>query len=59
MPVTVRKIPVKGGKNFAIVEKSTGVIKGRSTTRAKAQASANARNASKHEFRPTGKKAKR
>ena len=47
MPVTVRKIPVKSGKDFAIVEVSTGQIKGRSTTKAKAQASARARNASR------------
>ncbi len=47
MPVTVRKIPVKSGKDFAIVEVSTGAIKGRSTTKAKARASANARNTSK------------
>ncbi len=53
MPVTVRKIPVKGNKDWAIVEVATGKIKGRSTTKAKAQASANARNASKHGFKPT------
>ena len=44
MPVTVRHIPVKGNKDWAIVEVSTGVIKGRSTTKSKAEASARARN---------------
>ncbi len=47
MPVVVRFKPVKGGKDFAIVEKATGVIKGRSTTMAKAKASARVRNAAK------------
>ncbi|KKN71500.1 hypothetical protein LCGC14_0420790 [marine sediment metagenome] len=59
MPVTVRKIPVKGGKDFAIVEVATGKIKGRSSTKAQAQRSANVRNAVKHGFKPTGKPARR
>lgn len=41
MPVTVRKV----GNRFAIVEKATGKVKGHSTSRAKAEASARARNA--------------
>ena len=45
MPVRVVRRPVKSGKDFAIVEVSTGKVKGRSTTRAKAEASARARNA--------------
>ena len=53
MPVVVRHKPVKGNKDWAIVEKATGVIKGRSTTRAQAQKSANVRNAVKHGFKPT------
>ncbi len=44
MPVRVVKKPVKGPKDFAIVEKSTGKVKGRSTSRAKAKASARIRN---------------
>ena len=52
MPTTVRK--AKRGYN--IVEKATGTVKGHSTTRAKAQASSNARNAAKHGWKPTGKK---
>lgn len=43
MPVTVRKR--SGAKPFKIVEVSTGAVKGSSTTRAKAEASARARNA--------------
>lgn len=44
MPVTVVRRPVKSGRNFAIVEKSTGKVKGRSKTRRAAEASARARN---------------
>ena len=55
MPVTVRK--GSGAKPYKIVEKSTGAVKGSSTTRAKAQAIANARNAAKHGWKPTGKPA--
>ena len=43
MPVVVRK--GKGARPWKIVEKSTGKIKGTSTTKAKAEASARARNA--------------
>ena len=53
MPVRVERRPIKGGKNYAIVEASTGRIKGRSNTKAKAQASANAINASSHGWKPT------
>lgn len=52
MPVTVRKSS-KGG--FDIVEKATGKVKGHSTTKAKAEASARARNASLHGWKPTKK----
>lgn len=45
MPVHVEKRPTKGPKgDWAIVTKS-GKVEGRSTTKAKAQASARARNA--------------
>ena len=55
MPVTVRKASKSG---WDIVEKETGKIKGHSETKEKAQSSANARNASKHGWVPTGKKRK-
>lgn len=55
MPVSVRKSR-RGG--YDIVEKSSKV-KGHSSTRAKAQASANARNAGRHGWKPTGKPRKR
>lgn len=51
MPVVAR------GKK--IVEKATGRVVGTSTSHAKAQRSANARNAAKHGWHPTGKKARR
>ena len=41
MPVVVQK----RGKGWVIVEKATGKVKGHSTSKAKAQASARARNA--------------
>lgn len=53
MPVKVTKR--KGSRPYKIVEKS-GKIVGSSTSRAKAQSSANARNASKHGWKPTHKK---
>ncbi len=53
MPVVVRHKPIKGGKDWAIVEKATGAVKGRSSSKAQAQSSANARNASKHGWKPT------
>ena len=54
------KVVKKGGKRpYKIVEKSTGKVKGSSTTRAKAQASVNARNAARHGWKPTGKKEKK
>ena len=58
-PVVVRK--GSGSKPFKIVEKATGKVKGSSTTKAKAQASANARNAvhfSGGKWKPTGKPAR-
>ncbi len=54
MPVVVRK----HGGHYDIVEKETGKVKGHSTTKAQAQKSANARNAAKHGWKPTGKKAR-
>lgn len=50
MPVTVRKAR---GSGYNIVEKSTGKVKGHSDTKANAQASANARNAGRHSWKPT------
>lgn len=55
MPVHVEKRG-DGAKPFKIVESATGKVKGSSETREKAQASANARNASKHGWHPTHKK---
>jgi hypothetical protein len=54
MPVTVRK--GSGKKPYKIVEKATGKVVGSSESKEKAQASANARNAAKHGWKPTGKK---
>ncbi|HUV45576.1 MAG TPA: hypothetical protein VMW45_00710 [Dehalococcoidia bacterium] len=54
MPVKVVK--KTGVKPYKIVEVSTGKIKGSSTTKAKAQSSANARNAARHGWKPTGVK---
>ena len=48
MPVKVKHLPTKSGRDWAIVEVATGRIQGRSTSKAKAQGSANARNASAH-----------
>jgi len=57
MPVKVVK---KGGaRPYKVVEKATGKVKGSSTTKAKAQASANARNAARHGWVPTGAKARK
>jgi len=58
MPVHVEHRPIKGGKDWAIVETATGKIKGRSSSKTMAQRSANARNAAKHGWKPTGKKAR-
>ena len=57
MPVTVRK--GSGAKPYKIVEKATGKVVGSSTTREKAQSSANARNAARHGWKPTGKSRKK
>lgn len=54
MPVVVKK----GKDDWLIVEKATGKVKGHSDTKAKAQASAHARNASLHGWKPTGRKKK-
>lgn len=48
-------MPVKAVGN-KIVEKATGKVVGKSTSHAKAQRSANARNAATHGWKPTGKK---
>jgi len=54
MPVKVRH---DGGKKpWKIVEENTGKVVGSSTSKEKAQASANARNAARHGWKPTGKK---
>ena len=58
MPVTVRYKPIKGPKDWAIVEKSTGRVEGRSATRSAAQRSANAINASAHGWKPTRRRGK-
>ena len=50
MPAGVRKSK-RGG--YDIVDKDTGAVKGHSATKAKAQRSANARNASRHDWKPT------
>ena len=49
MPVVVRK----SGSKYNIVEKATGKVVGTSSTKVKAQSSANARNAVKHGWKPT------
>jgi len=54
MPYAVKK----SGKGWVIYNKDTNKIVGHSDSKAKAQASANARNASHHGWKPTGKKAR-
>ena len=54
MPFVVRK--GSGPRPFKIVNKDTGEVVGRSHSKSSAQASANARNAAGHGFKPTGKK---
>ena len=56
-PVKVKK--GTGSRPYKIVEKATGKVVGSSATRANAQRSANARNAARHGWKPTGKKARR
>lgn len=57
MPVKVEHRPIKSGKDWAIIEKETGNVVGRSDSKAKAQSSANARNAAHFSnWKPTGKK---
>ena len=55
MPVHVRK--GSGARPWKIVERD-GTVVGSSTTKEKAQSSANARNAASHDWKPTGKKRK-
>lgn len=54
MPVAVKA----SGSGYVVYEKGSGKIKSHHTTRAKAQRSANARNAARHGWKPTGKKAR-
>jgi len=51
MPVKVKR--GSGKRPWKIVEKSTGKIVGSSTTKANAEASARARNAARHGWKPT------
>tara|TARA_Y100000310_G_C20593948_1_gene769532 strand:+ start:229 stop:411 length:183 start_codon:yes stop_codon:yes gene_type:complete len=57
MPVVVRRPVIfrknSGRRPYKIVEKATGKVVGSSATKADAQKSANARNASKHGWKPT------
>lgn len=53
MPVRVKK--GSGSRPYKVVETATGKVVGSSTSREKAQASANARNAAHHDWKPTGK----
>ena len=57
MPVKVEKR--SGARPYKIIEVATGKVKGSSTSKADAEASARARNAAKHGWVPTGKKAKK
>jgi len=54
MPVTVRK--GTGSRPYKVVEKATGKTVGTSKTKADAEASARARNAARHGWKPTGRK---
>lgn len=54
MPVKVRK--GSGKRQWKIVEKSTGKVVGSSTSKVKAQGSANARNAARHGWKPSRRK---
>ena len=54
MPVVVRK--GSGPRPWLIVERDTGKVVGRSNSKSAAQASANARNAARHGWKPTGKR---
>ena len=53
MPVKVEKR--SGAKPWKIVEVASGKVVGSSSTKAKAQGSANARNAASHGWKPTKK----
>jgi len=52
MPVKVRK----ANSGYNIIEVATGEVKGHSTTKAKAESSARARNAARHGWRPSKRK---
>jgi len=58
MPVKVVKRDSGAKKPYKIVEEATGKVVGSSETKAKAQASANARNAAHHGATLTGKRGK-
>lgn len=47
---------VKSHNEWLIVEKATGKVVGHSDTEERAQASANARNAARHGWKPTKRK---
>lgn len=57
MPYVARKSRGKSG-GYVIVNKQTGEVKGRSSTKASAAASARARNAAAHGWQPSGKAGK-
>lgn len=59
MPVHVEHRDHSAKRPWKIVEDSTGKVVGSSTSKANAQASANARNAARHGWKPTGKPAKK
>jgi hypothetical protein len=54
MPVHVERR--EGKKPYKVVENNIGHVVGSSTTKANAQHSANARNAARQGWKPTGKK---
>lgn len=56
MPTHVEHRPVKSGKDWAIIEDSTGRIKGRSETKTKAESSSRAREAGRHGWKSTKKR---
>ena len=55
MPAVVEKC----GNMWCIVNKNTGEVYGKSHTKADAQRSANARNAARHGWKPTGAPARK
>jgi hypothetical protein len=53
MPVKVVKR--SGARPWKVIEVATGKVVGSSVSKANAQSSANARNAARHGWKPTGK----